>query len=129
MRRDSSPLASRTVQQALGMLTSSASPEVAAPALAAIFAVLLVLPISVRQQAGGLEAGLAELLAGRGGVQLPGAAARQAAARCLALIPRALQGSTEAWSNLFRRSLLSLADATDAVFMGLEEPSLVVRAR
>ena len=119
---------------------SSHVPEaVALPALEVVFAVLTTLPTSLRQQTTNLEVMLGALAAGRsrgaaGAAPEAVAAAgysravRQAAARCLALLPR-VQGTADAWSGLARRALVSLADATDAAFMGLGDETLAARAR
>lgn len=120
---------------------------VALPALEVIFAVLTTLPTSLRQQTTNLEVTLGALAAGRsrgtGDAPASGTAraapeavaaagssgaVRQAAARCLALLPR-VQGTADAWSGLARRALVSLADATDAAFMGLGDETLAARAR
>lgn len=80
-------------------------------------AILLVIPTTVRAHASALEGCLLELvLSGRlrrRALQLVGL--------CLSLLPRA-QGDAATWSSSIRRLLVSIHQALDLMFMGLEPP-------
>jgi hypothetical protein len=102
---------------------------------------LSVLPTSLRSHVTALEDALVALIAGRvaeGGAvgagltsttqQLVPGSVRVAAAACLACLPRAA-GDAVGHSDLFRRTLLSLTEALDVAFMGLEDAGVVARSK
>lgn len=125
-----SPLASRSIHIALDSLKLAPTcPAQSSVALELIYSVLTSFPVSVRSQSEALEIALCQIMAGRGPSASLGASAREGSACCLALLPRVSPGTSEAWSHLIKRSLLTLADATDAVFMGLDDHLLASRAR
>ncbi|GAX76178.1 hypothetical protein CEUSTIGMA_g3622.t1 [Chlamydomonas eustigma] len=143
VRRDASPLASRSAHVAVSVLAAGAfksedGNRMALSALQLLSSVLTVFPVSLRQQSAALEITLLSTVTS-GGSQTTNAAnaystgdiiaaVKLAAARCVALLPR-IQSTVEAWSGMFRRTLISTADATDALFMGLDDPALVERSR
>lgn len=130
LRRDMSPFASRSIHVALESLKlPSTSTDLALAALELIHSVMTILPVSVRSQMETLVAVLCQIMAGNGSNHFLGASVQECSALCLALTPRASPGPSEAWSTMFKKALLSLADATDTVFMGMDDQNLASRAR
>jgi hypothetical protein len=125
VRRDGSPLASKSCSMALQILSGlkSSSSDLRF-ALKLIRSVLSSLPISLRQQSGPVEQGLVKLI----NTQSSSNAALESAAACLALIPR-IQGTPEVWSLFARRTLISMSESIDAILMGLGEPALAAKGR
>jgi len=130
IRREMSPLASRSVHLVLEFLSlPSGSSALTRAALELVYTVLTVLPVSIRSHSEKLELVLCQIMASRDHCADIGASSRECAARCLALVPRSSPEPTEAWGHMMKKTLLTMADATDAVFMGLDDHVLSARAR
>jgi hypothetical protein len=151
VRRDLSPHTSRLggLLPSLLYLPSLPGGSVTLSALSLLHTLLSVLPTSLRSHVTALEDALVALVADRGvpeggaataaGSGAPigfttssqrsaSGAVRIAAAACLASLPRAA-GDGVTHSDLFRRALLSLAEALDVGFMGLEDAGVVARSK
>jgi len=138
IRREMSPLASRSVHLVLeflslpsgsSALTTQHGSALTRAALELVYTVLTVLPVSIRSHSEKLELVLCQIMASRDHCADIGASSRECAARCLALVPRSSPEPTEAWGHMMKKTLLTMADATDAVFMGLDDHVLSARAR
>eukprot|EP00884_Botryococcus_braunii_P001671 jgi/Botrbrau1/11504/Bobra.0198s0002.1 len=116
LRRLAAGFVGKALQAAGPLLTT---PELAGQPgeamLGALGTGLMAVPTSFRAGAQGLERCCEGALLGYHG----GAGLRMAAARCLALLPRA-SGSSEAWTLAMQRLLVTAHAQLDEAFMGLE---------